>query len=104
MLTSDQASAEAIRTGHSVDSGTIFTMPISAVKSYNNPRHEPAALYEQGYVLIGKPEVETPDVEKGVFVSLIHMALSENIQRVEHFVKLVREFESVNRKDHPDAP
>ena len=104
VLTTEQASAEAIRTGHSVDSGTIFTMPVSGVKSYNNPRHEPAALYEQGYVLIGKADVDTPDVEKGQFVSLIHMALSENMQRVEHFVKLVREHENVDRKEHPDAP
>lgn len=104
VLTTEQASAEAIRTGHNVDSGTIFTMPVSGVKSYNNPRHEPAALYEQGYVLIGKPDVVEPDVEKGQFVSLLHMALSDNIQRAEHFVDLMRKHECVNRKDDPDAP
>jgi hypothetical protein len=101
---SHQASAKALKTGGRVDTKRIFTIPISNLKSYNNPRHEPTNLYELGYVLIGNSSIKEPDIKNDKRVSLVHMALSDDLQVVQKFVDLMREFESVNRAKHPHAP
>lgn len=86
-----------------MDAKSIIQLPIESIKSYDNPRQEPAKLHELGYSLFGDPNVELPDPKKGKYVSLSHMALSADMQRVEAFVKLVEEHESIDREAHPDA-
>jgi hypothetical protein len=106
-------------------SGEILRVPIMGI-AYDNPRHEPESLYEEGFILIGDPKnvsfecdaesgdwvleqdgkepkvVEDPYDEKN-FVSLAHMATSEDIDQARRFVSLIEEFENVN-KDNPNAP
>jgi len=111
VLTPDQASTQALRTGKAVETAKIFTIPCATIKGYNNPRHEPAHLFEMGYDLIAEPDVsepvfegEEPNRKLVKYASLMHMALSDNHQLVAQFVKLVREHESVNRKHDAEAP
>lgn len=86
-----------------IETGKIWEMPISEIKGYDNPRHEPAKLYEMGYVLFGDPTVTDPDPEKGQFVSLSHLALSDNPQQLQWVVELFRKHEVVDRKADPAA-
>lgn len=104
LLSHSKASAEALKSGNSVDTKMIFTLPIANIKSYSNPRHEPANLFELGYTLIGDPAVEAPDTANGKSVSLLHMALSDDIAKVQQFVDLMRTHEIVDRNASPNAP
>jgi hypothetical protein len=108
VYTTAQAAEQALKTGKPVDIKSVFVLPISALVRYDNPRHEPAKLHEMGYILIGDPNQEAPEFDKHnnpvKFVSLVHLALSDNLQKLEYFVKLVEENEAVDRKDHPTAP
>lgn len=75
ILTLSQGTSRALKEGVSVDIGRIFVIPLATIHSYNNPRHEPEHLYDQGYTLIGDPKVEEASEDK--YVSLIHLALSD---------------------------
>jgi len=92
MLTMTQATALALKDNISVDVGRIFLLPIGNIAKYDNPRHEPENLYEQGYVLIGDPKVE--EATETDFVSLVHLALSEDLEHVRQYVALIEEHES----------
>ena len=91
ILTLNQANAQALKTGKPQDIGTVFVLPLLAVKEYDNPRVEPAALYEQGYILFGDPSVEEATEDK--FVSLVHLALDEDIDNVRQYVELIEQHE-----------
>ncbi len=86
-----------------VDARSIFSLHIGQIKEVDNPRHEPENLHSEGYVLVGDPSIETPDLKKGQHVSLVHLALSENIQKVQVFVELIEKHESVDRETDPAA-
>lgn len=109
-----------------VDSGKVRTVPIATITTYDNPRKEPENLYEVGYVLIGDPKNETFEpnddgewmlkkvgqdepqavedaFDEANFVSLVHMALSDDIEQARRYVGLIDEHESVNRKEDPNA-
>lgn len=103
-----EAANQAIRTGMAVDAKSIFIIPIASLDGYDNPRHEPANCYEKGYTLIGDPRISTPQFNADgkclAFVSLLHLATSDDLSKVGTFVKLIENNESVDRKEHPDAP
>ena len=110
-----------------VDAGPVRTVPIAMLTEYDNPRKEPEKLYEEGYVLIGDPKIESFEVgedgetwevkrfgdeeatpvedpfDEACFVSLKDMALSDDIEQARRYVSLIEEYESVNRKKEPDA-
>jgi hypothetical protein len=60
-------------------------------------------LYDEGYVLIGDPTIEEADPENGVYISLVHMAMSRDMDEVRYFVELIEEYENVDKSD-PLAP
>lgn len=91
ILTLAQATSRALKDNISVDIGRIFVLPIGNITRYDNPRHEPENLYEQGYTLIGDPKVE--EASETEFVSLVHLALSDNLDHVRQYVGLIEEFE-----------
>lgn len=91
IFTLSQATNRALKDNTSVDIGRIFVMPIGNVSRYDNPRHEPENLYEQGYILIGDPKVvEATETE---YVSLVHLALSEDLDHVRQYVDLIEQYE-----------
>lgn len=91
ILTMAQANIAAMKTGDAQVVGTVFVLPLLAVKEYDNPRVEPATLHEQGFILFGDPTVlEATDDQ---FVSLVHLALDEDIQNVSQFVELIEQYE-----------
>jgi hypothetical protein len=89
-------------------SKAIFSLPVSDIVCYENPRLEPEILWDKGYILIGDSSVEKPvmgghgQILKRV--SLKHLALSENIQFVQFFVNLMEETEAVNRDVNRKRP
>lgn len=106
--------------------GEILRVPVLSIQ-YDNPRKEPAALYEEGFVLIGdaanvsfevdeesgdwvlerdgkEPQVVDDPYDETNFVSLAHMAVSDDIEQARRYVVLIEEFETVNRKDKPNDP
>lgn len=85
-------------------SGEILTVDLADLVQYDNPRHEPANLYEMGFTLIGDPSVNEADEETGARVSLLHMALSDDPEQYGHYVSLIEEHETVDRDEHPAAP
>jgi len=91
ILTLAQATTRALKDNTSVDIGRIFVMPIGNITRYDNPRHEPENLYEQGYTLIGDPKVE--EATETEYVSLVHLALSENLEHVRQYVDLIEQYE-----------
>jgi hypothetical protein len=91
ILTLAQATTRALKDNTSVDIGRIFVMPIGNITRYDNPRHEPENLYEQGYTLIGDPKVE--EATETDYVSLVHLALSENLEHVRQYVDLIEQYE-----------
>lgn len=92
------------------DSATIFTLPIAEITEDKSPRHEPANLYDLGWVLVGKhPTWQPPAVEEGETAEtrtpLAEMATSDNFDLVAQFVSLIEEHEGVpDRKVIPSAP
>lgn len=90
-LTLHQATVKAEESGEPVDAGRIFVMPISFIHRYDNPRHEPEHLYEAGYTLFGNPQIKEPDGEKRV--SLVHLALSEDLELVRKYTTLIEQYE-----------
>lgn len=90
-MTETQATVAALKSGEPQDVGSIFVMPLLTVAEYDNPRVEPATLHEQGYILFGDPSVEEASENK--FVSLIHLALDQDIEHVRHYVDLIEQFE-----------
>jgi hypothetical protein len=91
ILTLTQATSKALKDNVSVDIGRIFVMPIGNIYRYDNPRHEPEALYAQGYTLIGDPRVlEASETD---YVSLVHLALSDDMEHVRQYAELIEEFE-----------
>ena len=106
--------------------GDILRVPIASI-AYDNPRKEPAALYEEGFVLIGnpknvsfemdeesqdwilerdgsEPQVAEDPFDESNFVSLSHMAINEDIEQARRYVTLIETYETVNRKESPNAP
>lgn len=91
VMTEHQANIAAMKTGEPQDVGSIFVMPLLSIAEYDNPRVEPAALYEQGYILFGDPKVEEATEDK--YVSLVHLALDQDIDHVRHYVELIEQYE-----------
>lgn len=91
ILTLAQATTRALKENVSVDIGRIFVLPIGNIHRYDNPRHEPEHLYEQGYTLFGDPKVE--EATETDFVSLVHLALSDNLDHVRQYVDLIEQYE-----------
>ena len=91
ILTLAQATTRALKEGSSFDIGRIFIMPIANIVKYDNPRHEPEHLHELGYILIGDPSVE--EAVDGKQVSLVHLALSEDMEHIKQYVDLIEEYE-----------
>lgn len=91
ILTLLQATSRALKDNTSVDIGRIFVMPIGNISRYDNPRHEPENLYELGYTLIGDPKVE--EATETEYVSLVHLALSEDLDHVRQYVDLIEQYE-----------
>jgi hypothetical protein len=113
-----------------VDKGTIMEVAVDRISRYDNPRHEPSALFAEGYALFGDPEIEDfgevedegPDQGKYFYtkageqhvidgelmpehyMSLLHMAISSDIDEARAFVDLIEEYENVNRKEDTTAP
>ncbi len=94
--------AEAVRTKKAVDHQSIFIIPVASISEYDNPRNEPANLYELGYTLFGDAEIKSPSKNKRV--SLVHLALSDDLEEVKQFVDLVETNESVDRSTNSVAP
>lgn len=90
------------------DTNAVFVLPLNKLVGYDNPRREPERLFNMGYVLVGDPDIDQPELDEDgrprKFVSLLHMALDDNPQRLEYFIKLIEENESVNRAMKPNAP
>jgi hypothetical protein len=91
IMTVAQATARALKENVSVDIGRIFMLPIGNIVKYDNPRHEPENLYEQGYILIGDENIE--EASETEFVSLVHLATSSDMDHVRQYVDLVEQFE-----------
>jgi len=92
ILTLPQATALSLKENVSVDIGRIFMLPIGNIEKYDNPRHEPENLYEQGYVLIGDPNIE--EATETELVSLVHLALSDELEHARQYVDLIEQHES----------
>lgn len=91
ILTLKQATAAALKDNAAQQIGSIFLMPISNIAKYDNPRHEPEHLHELGYTLFGDAKVEeSTDTEQ---VSLVHLALSSEMEHVRQYVELIEEHE-----------
>lgn len=99
--TLNQARKEIKKDGKPVAVQSQELIPISSIVKYDNPRNEPEYLYDAGYELIGDPKVDKFDPEKDERVSLVHLALSDDIEDVKHFVELIEEYEHVDRKKSP---
>ncbi len=106
-MTPLQAMRAAVNSDQPQEAATTFFLNLAQIAENDNPRHEPSNLYEEGYILVGehptwKPaeakEGETPEVR----ISLIQMALSEDIEVVRKFIALINEFEA-NRGDHDQS-
>lgn len=91
MPTLNQANVAALKTGEPQDIATVFVIPLTAISEYDNPRVEPAALYEVGYILFGDPTVEEATEDK--FVSLVHLALDQDIDSARQYVELIEQYE-----------
>lgn len=93
ILSVHAATSMAVKDNVSVDIGRLFVLPIGNIASYDNPRYEPEHLYEQGYILFGNPKVEEYNEEKKEFVSLVHLALSDEMEHVRQYVDLIEAYE-----------
>lgn len=95
-LSIKQANAVAMKSGDAAEGEPLYLVPISRIRVNNNPRHEPARLYEYGYSLIGEPvELESEDENEAVIhYCLRDMALSDDLALVREFVELIESFES----------
>ena len=91
------------------DANQIFEIDISQIIEDRSPRHEPAQLYDQGWILLGKhPTWEPPAVEEGeepeTRTPLMEMATSKEFDVVRKFVELMEENEGTpDRKENPGA-
>ena len=92
ILTLAQATTRALKENAAMDVGRIFVLPINLISKYDNPRHEPEHLHELGYTLFGDGKVEE-STEDGKQVSLVHLALSEEMEHVRQYVELIEEHE-----------
>lgn len=79
------ATAYALKHGEPVASGNILDVPLALIVSSDNPRQEPASLCVLGYKLVDSKDVEH---------SLLHMALSDDIEVVRQFVNLIETHEA----------
>ncbi len=79
------AIAYAVKNEEAVISGEVLTVPLSLIASSDNPRKEPQTLCLMGYDLVNS---STPDK------SLLHMALSEDMEVVKTFVNLIETHEN----------
>ena len=95
---------ESVKAAEFAVTANVVAVPLSSIAVYDNPRHEPSNLYEQGYTLVGDPTVEEADEATGARVSLLHIALSEDMDEVGHYIELIDEFENVDRDKCPLAP
>lgn len=82
----------------------ILSVPMDQIVVYDNPRHEPANLYEMGFTLVGDPTVQEASEDGSQRVSLLHMALSTDMDEVKHYCSLIEEYEKVNRDKQSLAP
>ena len=75
----------------------IYQLPIADIAGYDNPRHEPEYLYELGYDLFGKDNgvKEPTETER---VSLVHLALSKDLDDVRRYVDLIETHEGMTMK------
>jgi hypothetical protein len=95
-LTLHQASEKSLETDKPVEIGSVIVLPISAIDRYDNPRHEPETLYENGYTLFGNPKViEAKGDDR---ISLVHLAMHESIEQVRRYVNLIEQFEGPIRR------
>ncbi len=76
--------------------GTHFVLPISSIAEYDNPRHEPSNLHDLGYTLFGEAGVEEPVGSPGKYekyASLVHLALSDDLEKARKFCTLLEQHE-----------
>lgn len=95
VLTVAQATQQAVKDNVASMVGHLFVMPITHIARYDNPRHEPEHLHELGYTLFGDPKIAEPnlDEKEKQYVSLSHMAMSEDMVAVQKYVDLIEEHE-----------
>ena len=75
----------ALKHDEAVITDAIITVPLSLIVSSDNPRREPERICNLGYDL-----VNSEDTSK----SLLHMALSDDMEIVKQFVDLIERYES----------
>lgn len=101
-----QATQQSLKTGEGTATGAKFVLPIAAIADYKNPRHEPEALYQQGYALFGE-SIDAPVIEEGKitqYASLIQIGLSAEIDKARQYVALIEQYEgSISRLLNPDG-
>ena len=97
---------------------STFFLSLAAIDLNDNPRHEPANCFDEGYVLIGthptwtppeRPEEMTDEEYAEAYFDYNHpclrdLALSKDLADVAQFVYLIDTYESVDRKENPNAP
>lgn len=89
------AVAYALKNEEAVITDSVITVPLSLIVSSDNPRREPERICNLGYDL-----VNSTDTSK----SLLHMALSEDMEVVKEFVGLIEKYESDPEiKEHEDG-
>lgn len=96
-MTLKQANAAAVKSGDATEGEALFLVPLSRITVNDNPRHEPARLYEYDYVLIGDPVEYEPEEGEEVGETrycLRDMALSADMDVVREFVELIECYES----------
>lgn len=98
-----QAATLAWKDDKVVDADPSFYLPVLMIIDNQNPRHEPENLYNLGYILIGKHPTWIPENGEER-LSLLEMALSDDLDLVRKFVALIEAHENVNRKKSPDVP
>lgn len=85
----------AIKGGKLAASGYLLHVPLGNIVGAENPRNEPENLYRQGYKLIDPSD---PDH------SILHMALSDDIDTVRSVVALFEEYENTTTGESVDIP
>lgn len=117
-MTPIQAMHAAQKGNEPQNGASTFFLSLAAIDLNDNPRHEPANCFDEGYVLIGthptwtppeRPEGMTDEEYAEAYFDYNHpclrdLALSKDLADVAHFVHLIETYESVDRKENPNAP
>lgn len=104
--------AKAVEPDDVVKADEMFVLPMRQITDTDeNSRQEPSNVVALGYRLVCDPDVvvvDTDDKDQPIkgsekTASLLHMALSDDLEDVRRFVRLIDEYETVDRKVTPYA-